>query len=351
MTEATATGVPPGSPRTEPSEPRGRRGPRGSRLPAERGDRPRGPVSRVLAAAALPLAASAVASAALSSPAFPAVAPPAAAQTPPDTAFRDCPHCPKIVVVPAGTFLMGSPPSGDWRFEDEEPQHPVTIGAAFAIGVHEVTFEQWDACVSGGGCGGYRPADEGWGRGRRPVTNVSWEDARNYVQWLSEETGETYRLPSEARWEYAARAGTKTARYWGDGAAEQCRYANGLDADLAEVDPELVEGMRALGAGPAPCSDGQAWGTAPVGSYEPNAFGLYDMIGNLAEWTDDCEQRDYSEGEAGDGAWSSGDCSARMLRGGTWSYPVESLRSAYRLSLQLDRRDNGIGFRVVRDIR
>lgn len=118
------------------------------------------------------------------------------AQTPPDTVFRDCPRCPTMARIPAGAFMMGSPPSGDWRFADEEPQRRVTVPTAFAIGVYEVTFAEWDACVSDGGCRGHRPADEGWGRGRRPVTNVSWEDAWHYARWLSEETGEFYRLPS-----------------------------------------------------------------------------------------------------------------------------------------------------------
>ncbi len=280
-----------------------------------------------------------------------AFAAPAAAQTPPDTVFRDCPQCPRMVVVPAGSFMMGSPPSGDWRFQDEEPQRRVTVRTAFAIGIYEVTFEEWDACVRGGGCGDYRPSDEGWGRGRRPVTNVSWEDATHYVQWLSEETGETYRLPSEARWEYAARAGTETDRYWGDSVSEQCRHANGFDKDLAETDPGHVERMRLLGVGFASCSDGQAKGTAPVGSYEPNAYGLYDMIGNLTEWTDDCAGGDYAEGAADDSAWSFGDCSRRMLRGGTWGYPPEMLRSANRFSFEIEHRDNGLGFRVARDIR
>ena len=274
--------------------------------------------------------------------------PPAAAQTPPDTVFRDCPHCPEMVAVPAGSFLMGSPPSGDWRFENEEPQRLVTVRAAFAIGIYEITFEEWDACVSDGGCRGHRPSDEGWGRGRRPVTNVSWEDATHYVQWLSEETGETYRLPSEAQWEYAARAGTETARYWGESDSEQCRYANGFDQDCAEINERRAEMFQDMGVGFPSCSDGQARGTAPVGSYEPNAFGLYDMIGNLTERTDDCWNADYSEGAADDRVWSSGDCSRRVLRGGTWSYPSELLRSAHRFHFELNHRDTGLGFRVVR---
>jgi len=119
-------------------------------------------------------------------------------------------------------------------YVDEGPRHRATIGYPLAVGVFEVTFAEWDACVSAGGCLGYRPDDQGSGRGRRPVINVSWEDARRYVAWLSEQTGEAYRLPSEAEWEYVARAGTETAWYWGEDLGEQCRHANGFDRELAE---------------------------------------------------------------------------------------------------------------------
>ena len=244
--------------------------------------------------------------------------------------------------------LMGSPPTEEGRFEDEGPQREITVRAAFAIGVYEVTFEEWDACVSDGGCRGYHPPDEGWGRGRRPVTNVSWEDAQYYTQWLSEETGQSYRLPSEAQWEYLARAGTETARYWGESATEQCRYANGFDQDLAEVNDRGLAMFEEYGMSFPSCSDGQAEGTAPVGSYEPNAFGLYDVIGNLTEWTDDCWNSDHSERPDNDEVRASGDCSQRALRGGTWGYPSEFLRSANRGSFELGHRDNGLGFRVIR---
>ncbi len=128
---------------------------------------------------------------------------------------------------------MGSPAHEEGRRDDEGPVHRVTIARPFAVGVYEVTFAEWDACGSVGGCGRYRPGDKGWGRARRPVINVSWNDAQSYVRWLSSETGHGYRLPSESEWEYAARGGRETARYWGEGAAEQCRYANGLDASTA----------------------------------------------------------------------------------------------------------------------
>ena len=130
--------------------------------------------------------------------------------------FRDCSNCPLMVAVPSGSFTMGSPSSELERHSNEGPQHEVRIGYSFAVGVYEVTFSEWDACVSDGGCAGYRPNDEGWGRGNRPVINVSWWDAWRYVEWLSTETGESYRLLSESEWEYVARAGTTTPFHFGE---------------------------------------------------------------------------------------------------------------------------------------
>ena len=134
----------------------------------------------------------------------------------PGETFSDCPDCPEMVVVPSGSFMMGSPESEEGRHNDEGPRHRVRIPAPFAVGKFEVTFSEWDACVSDGGCGGYRPKDEGWGRDRRPVINVNWKDAQRYVSWLSQKTGHGYRLLSEAEWEYVARAGTTTRYHWGD---------------------------------------------------------------------------------------------------------------------------------------
>ena len=179
-----------------------------------------------------------------------------------------------MVTVPAGTFFMGSPASEEGRGEDEGPRRYVTIEAPFAVGVYEVTFDEWEACRRDGGCPGDRPDDEDWGRGRRPVINVSWNEAQAYVRWLSRQTGQRYRLLSEAEWEYVARAGTETARYWGESASGQCRYANGHDPS-------------------APCPDGYEY-TAPVGSFAPNAFGLHDVLGNVAEWTEDCWNDSYA---------------------------------------------------------
>ncbi len=246
----------------------------------------------------------------------------------PGEVFSDCAACPEMVVVPAGSFMMGSPESSVEAFSDEKPHHRVTIGYAFAVGVYEVTFAEWGACVNGGGCGGHSPDDRGWGRGSRPVINVSWEDARQYVQWLSRETGEGYRLLTEAEWEYVARAGTQTERYWGDDAADQCYYANG---DEDDVD----------------CTEGHE-NTAPVGSFRANAWGLYDVLGNVWEWTQDCWNESYSGAPADGSAWSSGDCSRRVLRGGSWFSGPRFLRSAIRNRDSAGLRYYYFGFRVAR---
>ena len=235
-----------------------------------------------------------------------------------------------MVVVPAGSFTMGSPPSEEGRYDKEGPQHEVTIGFPFAVGVYEVTFDEWDACVSGGGCGGYRPADEGWGRGGRPVINVSWEDARAYAEWLSRETGEAYRLLSESEWEYVARAGTVTRFHWGD----------------------------AIGSNRANCSDhwcGDSYvGSSPVGSFSANAFGLHDVHGNVFEWVEDCMHFSY-EGAPRDGsAWLSGqngDCSRRGTRGGCMNCDDSYLRSAFRDWNDPGERDGRYGFRLFRSVR
>ena len=255
--------------------------------------------------------------------------------------FRDCDVCPELVVVPPGSFMMGSPDSEEGRSPWEGPQHRVTIDYPFAVGVYEVTFEEWDACVLAGGCGDHEPDDEGWGRDRRPVINVSWNDAWAYADWL---TGEEYRLLSEAEWEYSTRAGTETARYWGESAQQQCHYANGYDA-VGHAE-HGIEGRDLVG-----CRDRQA-NTAPVGSYRPNAFGLYDVLGNVAEWVDDCWNGSY-EGAPDDGTPTYvGDCNRRVFRGGAWGFAPRSIRSAYRLGFRASNRQaNDLGFRLARATR
>ena len=259
-------------------------------------------------------------------------------------AFRDCVFCPEMVVVPPGTFTMGSPESEEFRGAVEGPQHSVTIGAPFAVGVHEVTFAEWDACVRMGGCR-YTPADRRWGRERRPVIHVSWEDAQAYVSWLSGLTGQQYRLPSEAEWEYVARAGTVTARYWGEDVSKLCRHANGAARPPGRLRFRALSGYVADG----PCSDDYGT-TAPVGSFAPNAFGLYDVLGNVSEWTQDCWNDSYAGAPTDGSAWESGDCDRRVLRGGSWFVTAWFLRSANRSGNVPDTRDMYYGFRVARTL-
>ncbi len=258
--------------------------------------------------------------------------------------FRDCETCPEMVVVPAGSFMMGSPASEVERWDVEGPHHLVTIGAPFAVGAYEVTFANWDACVSVGGCGGYRPDDQGLGRGSRPVIHVGWEQAQAYVRWLSRETGEEYRLPSEAEWEYVARAGTTTARYWGENASGQCRHGNGADAAARAAFPSPPDSFF-IG-----CSDAHAQ-TAPVGRFQPNPFGLYDVLGNVWEWTEDCWNESYSGAPADGSAWRAGDCSRHVLRGGSWLNGPGILRAAFRYGDSAELRNSDLGFRVARAMR
>ena len=262
----------------------------------------------------------------------------------PGPVFRDCEVCPQMVVVPAGSYMMGSPASEEGRRDEEGPRHRVTIGYSLAVGVYEVTFDEWDACVEAGECWGYRPSDEGWGRGSRPVINVSWDEAKDYARWLSSETGEAYRLLSEAEWEYVARAGTETARYWGEGELAPCRYANGRDRTAAAESGD----HRA-----ADCSDGYR-AAAPAGMYEPNAFGLHDVLGNVSEWTQDCglPDRDYWGAPADGSAWgsSSSFCSQKVIRGASYYLEPWDLRSALRDWYPIEGRAGRIGFRVARTI-
>lgn len=248
----------------------------------------------------------------------------------PGTVFKDCDACPEMVVIPAGSFTMGSPASEPGRYSDEYPQHQVTISRQFAAGKFEVTFDEWDVCVRESGCGHF-PSDSGWVRGRRPVTNVSWDDAKQYVQWLSRKTGRNYRLLTEAEWEYVARAGTTTAFSFGSTITPQQAnyhteefYAGSLVAASSREQP------------------------APVGNYAPNAFGLYDVHGNVWEWTEDCWNANYSGAPTNGSAWIAGDCFLRVLRGGSWSSGPWALRSAFRSLFIASSRSTDYGFRLAR---
>lgn len=254
----------------------------------------------------------------------------------PGSTFRDCPDCPEMVVIPAGSFVMGSPESEEGRYDDEGPQQEVTV-SGFALGKHEVTFHQWDACVSAGGCMNGLD-DEGWGRGRNPVINASWKDAQDYVNWLRNTTGQAYRLPSEAEWDYGARAGSKTP-FW-TGATISTSEAN-YDGNHVYGDGNKGDYLER---------------TLPVGSFAANAFGLHDMHGNVWEWVEDIYHESY-EGAPTDGsAWNVGSNIVRVLRGGCWNDTPRNLRSANRFNGNPNLRKyrhGGFyysGFRVTRTL-
>lgn len=252
--------------------------------------------------------------------------------------FSDCDRaCPPLVPIPAGDFTMGSPASEEQRFGNEQ-QHPVNIPKAFAMGVTSVTFDQWQACVDDGGCAGYTPSDEGWGRGNRPVINVSPADAHAYLQWLSAKTGHRYSLPSEAQWEYAARAGTSTARWWGEAARR----------DHANYGPDDCPAQIRCGGF---VSGQDAWlNTAPTASFAANGFGLYDMLGNVWQWTADCWHHDYTGAPEDGSAWQDAQCGQRVIRGGAWGNIPAFIRSASRAGYKVEGRTSNIGFRVVREL-
>ncbi|MCY4211598.1 MAG: formylglycine-generating enzyme family protein [Gammaproteobacteria bacterium] len=238
----------------------------------------------------------------------------------------------EMVSIPGGTFRMGDLSGSltkalSMRGKEigwHKPVHRVEV-PAFKLSKHEVTFAQWDACMADGGCNGYIPGDAGWGRGSRPVVNVSWDDAQFFIEWLNSKTDGNYRLPTEAEWEYAARAGTTTKYSWGDD----------------------------IGNNQANCYDdycGDSWDyTAPVGSFPANPWGLHDMHGNVYEWVQDCWHDNY-EGAPTDGsAWTNGHCGPRVMRGGDWFNDAWSLRSANRVKDDRAASFFNIGFRLAQD--
>lgn len=263
--------------------------------------------------------------------------------------FRDCEVCPDMVVVPAGSFMMGSLDSETAVHGDEKPQHRVTIGYTFAVGVYEVMFDEWHACVRRGGCDEYEPGGEGSDSGRLPMVGVSWEDAWRYADWLTMHTGEQYRLLSEAEWEYAARAGT-VSPYPVPGTLG--RY--GAPRTLCEH-AHLGEATARYAGCPDPLNRPAGNHPAVAGSYRPNGFGLYDMAGNVWEWVDDCYYDSYlgapTDGGARDGRASDvAGCIFRVLRGSSWhNFPV-SFRSAARFRRWAADRFDDTGFRVARTV-
>lgn len=270
--------------------------------------------------------------------------------------FRDCPECPEMVALPAGSYWMGSP-SYEQGLQNEGPVHEVTISAPFAIGRHEVTVAEFGRFVdaagysSGSSCWtredgkGEERAGRSWRNpgfeqsGRFPVVCVNWNDAQAYAAWLSRQTGEGYRLPSESEWEYAARAGTATS--WGEDESGQCRHANGADASVKERYSDWT--------GNVSCHDGHVH-TAPAGSFAANSWGLHDMLGNVWEWTADCWNDGYAGAPSDGSAWAYGDCAKRILRGGSWFDIALNLSATARGRTTTGNRNSVIGFRVVRTL-
>jgi formylglycine-generating enzyme required for sulfatase activity len=232
--------------------------------------------------------------------------------------FRDCADCPEMIPLSGGAFFLGSPWLENGRTPREGPRRLVHLDA-FAAGRFEVTFAEYDACEADGGCA-QRPEDRTWGRGRRPVINVSWEDAQSYVRWLSEKTGQRYRLLTEAEWEYAARAGTQTP-FW-----------TGATIAVAQAQS---------------CAEK----TIEVGGFPANRFGLYDTAGNVWEWVQDCYEDSYSGASTNRSASETSACYRRVLRGGSWDgSDAQYLRSAYRYGDGPAGRNDSVGFRVARDV-
>ena len=272
--------------------------------------------------------------------------------------FGDCPSCPEMVVIPAGEFRMGSPGSEQGRFDDEGPQHPVRV-ERFALGRYEVTRGEYAAFAAAtgrdeNGCYAF-DGDAGFGWSDRaswrspgfsqtdehPAVCVSWDDARAYARWLRGETGRNYRLPSESEWEYAARGGTTMSRYWGDGSSGQCGNANGADSAAKQ---------RFGNSTVASCNDGRVF-TSPVGTFAANGFGLFDVLGNVSEWVEDCWHDSYRGAPSDGRAWTSGDCGRRVARGGSWGDdPPRALRAAFRGRGDAGARNVGVGFRVARTL-
>jgi formylglycine-generating enzyme required for sulfatase activity len=251
----------------------------------------------------------------------------------PGDSFKECAtDCPEMVVVPAGSFMMGWPTTkslftiwGD-LYANKKPQHNVTIAKPFAVSKFALTFAGWDACAAYGDCDPHISSDS-WGRGQQPVINVTWDDAKQYVAWLSQMTGKTYRLLSEAEYEYAARAGTQTAYPWGDDIGKNNANCNGCGSQWDGKQP------------------------APVGSFEPNRFGLYDMVGNVWAWVEDCWHGNYDDAPADGTVWTEGgNCKSRVVRGGGWDNAPLNLRAANRDRLATDHRVYGFGIRVARTL-
>ena len=283
----------------------------------------------------------------------------------PRDVFRECVDCPAMVVLPPGSFTMGSPASEPGRFDDEGPQHSVRIANPLAVGEFPVTVDEFNAFAAATGyeagstCYVWDGASWEWRfardwrdpgfaqSGSHPAACLNWDDAQAYAKWLSGRTGKAYRLLSEAEWEYAARGRTEPGNYpryfFEDSDAESCEYGNDADKTAQRQIPQP-------GGSPVlPCSDGFAY-TSPVGSFRPNAFGLYDMHGNVWQWVEDCYRRGYDGAPRDGGAWTEEKCDARVVRGGSWNDGPRVLRAAYRKGYGPDDRNGAVGFRLARTL-
>ena len=245
--------------------------------------------------------------------------------------FKECAACPEMVVVPPGHFVMGAPETEESSYEDERPQHAVKMARPFAVGRFAVTFDEWDACVAEGGCRRWRPSDRGWGRGRRPVININWDDARVYVTWLAEKTGKPYRLLSEAEREYATRAGTVTPFWWGSALSTgRANYDGNFPYPRGEMN-DVYRGM-----------------TLPVDCFRPNPWGFYQVHGNVYEWVEDCWHPNYKGAPTDGSAWVTPDCDRHVLRGGSWDFAGWHLRAAARGLVASYVNHLAVGMRVAR---
>jgi len=248
----------------------------------------------------------------------------------PGTVFRDCPQCPELIVVPAGIFVMGS----NKTRKTEKPAHRVNFKRPFAIGRFEVTFDQWLACVAEKGCR-HRPHDHNWGRKSRPVINITWDQAKNYLKWLSRKTGQTYRLPSEAEWEYVHRAGTRSKFWWGDETGS--KMANCRDC----------ESKQCCSAKDHSCCSHE---TKPVGTFGANPFGVFDTAGNAFEWVEDCWNADHRGAPSDGTARKTGNCRFRVIRGRSFYYFSKVSQGTYRAKNPPGVKSYWLGFRVLREL-
>jgi formylglycine-generating enzyme required for sulfatase activity len=275
--------------------------------------------------------------------------------------FKECINCPQMVVVPAGTFLMGSREEGRER-DNEDPQHQVIIDKAFAVGKYHVTVGEFAAFMAeqkydaGSRCFGYESRNwleraASWRNpgfpqsDQHPVVCVNWNDAKAYVDWLSRKTQKPYRLLTEAEWEYAARAGRKGLFVFGDDENDACQYGKVLD----RVSRGGIAGADAWPTVSCNPTESIVF-TAPVGKFKPNAFGLYDMIGNAWQWTEDCRHDNYNGAPTDGSAWKSGDCGFHLTRGGSWEADPKLLRAAARRMGTVTMRNYVGGFRVARSL-